>query len=640
MRFSQFFIPTTKEAPRDAILKSHQYLARAGYIHQIGSGIYNFLPLGKRVLDKITTIIREEMNSAGALEVGIGFVTPAELWQQSGRYEKYGKELLRFHDRREGEFVLAPTCEESITDIAKNFIKSYKKLPLNLYQINLKFRDELRPRFGLMRGREFLMKDSYSFHADSEDLDREFEKMRQTYSRIFERLGVDFRIVDADSGAIGGSGSKEFMILAECGEDTIVMCQSCEYAANQEAARRKKREVESLKAGLVKHSTPKVSSVAELSEFFGVEACHILKAVVKKVIFFPYLPELERKSALVVFFLRGDDELEETKAHNALCASGAQILELVGASLEDIRAAGLVEGSVGVEGLDKSERPKIYKAFFDEDLRGMSGLICGANEKDARFVELNLGKLEARFHFYAFLSGVGCGPQEDNAENAEFVGLGVIAYGANEEDAHFTRLSLGELEVKFEHLDFADLAAIREGDICPCCGGTLTHKKGIEVGHIFKLGDRYSRAMGAGFLDSNGKETPFIMGCYGIGVSRLLPAILEQKSDEFGCVWSKSCAPFGVSIILSNVKDWQQMKLAEELYESLKREGVEVLFDDRDERFGFKMKDFELIGVHLAIIIGKSLEEGRVEIVLREGMQKHEIPADLAGICAFVRERL
>ena len=579
MRFSQFFIPTTKEAPRDAILKSHQYLARAGYIHQIGSGIYNFLPLGKRVLDKITTIIREEMNSAGALEVGIGFVTPAELWWQSGRYEKYGKELLRFHDRREGEFVLAPTCEESITDIAKNFIKSYKKLPLNLYQINLKFRDELRPRFGLMRGREFLMKDSYSFHADSEDLDREFEKMRQTYSRIFERLGVDFRIVDADSGAIGGSGSKEFMILAECGEDTIVMCQSCEYAANQEAARRKKREVESLKAELVKHATPKVSSVAELSEFFGVEACHILKAVVKKVVF---LPEAQKKDALAVFFLRGDDELEETKAHNALCASGAQILELVDANLEDIELAGLVEGFIGAWGLVGN--PKICGVFFDEDLKGASGLICGANEKDAHFVGLDLSALE--------------------------------------------------------NLDFADLAAIREGDICPCCGGTLTHKKGIEVGHIFKLGDRYSRAMGARFLDSNGKEMPFIMGCYGIGVSRLLPAILEQKSDEFGCVWSKSCAPFGASIILSNVKDEKQSSFASELYEKLKCEGVEVLFDDRDERFGFKMKDFELIGVHLAIIIGKSLEEGRVEIVLREGMQKHEIPADLAEICAFVRERL
>lgn len=630
MRFSQFFIPTTKEAPRDAILKSHQYLARAGYIHQIGSGIYNFLPLGKRVLDKITTIIREEMNSAGALEVGIGFVTPAELWQQSGRYEKYGKELLRFHDRREGEFVLAPTCEESITDIAKNFIKSYKKLPLNLYQINLKFRDELRPRFGLMRGREFLMKDSYSFHADSEDLDREFEKMRQTYSRIFERLGVDFRIVDADSGAIGGSGSKEFMILAECGEDTIVMCQSCEYAANQEAARRKKREVESLKAELVKHATPKVSSVAELSEFFGVEACHILKAVVKKVVF---LPEAQKKDALAVFFLRGDDELEETKAHNALCASGAQILELVDASVEDIRAAGLVEGFIGAWGLVGN--PKICGVFCDEDLKGASGLICGANEKDARFVGLNLDKLEARSFFNACLPESGRNRQEDNAKNAEFVGLGVIEKGA-----HFVGLSLGELEVKFEHLDFADLAAIREGDICPCCGGTLTHKKGIEVGHIFKLGDRYSRAMGARFLDSNGKETPFIMGCYGIGVSRLLPAILEQKSDEFGCVWSKSCAPFGASIILSNVKDEKQSSFAGELYEKLKREGVEVLFDDRDERFGFKMKDFELIGVHLAIIIGKSLEEGRVEIVLREGMQKHEIPADLAEICAFVRERL
>ena len=343
------------------------------------------------------------------------------------------------------------------------------------------------------------------------------------------------------------------------------MCQSCEYAANQEAARRKKREVESLKAELVKHATPKVSSVAELSEFFGVEACHILKAVVKKVVF---LPEVQKKDTLAVFFLRGDDELEETKAHNALCASGAQILELGEASLEDIRAADLVEGFIGAWGL--LGNPKICGVFFDEDLKGASGLICGANE----------------------------------------------------EDAHFTGLSLEELESNAQNLDFADLAAIREGDICPCCGGTLMHQKGIEAGHIFKLGDRYSRAMGAGFLDRDGKETPFIMGCYGIGVSRLLPAILEQKSDEFGCVWSKSCAPFGASIILSNVKDEKQSSFASELYESLKREGVEVLFDDRDERFGFKMKDFELIGVHLAIIIGKSLEEGRVEIVLREGMQK------------------
>ena len=601
MRFSQFFIPTTKEAPRDAILKSHQYLARAGYIHQIGSGIYNFLPLGKRVLDKITTIIREEMNSAGALEVGIGFVTPAELWQQSGRYEKYGKELLRFHDRREGEFVLAPTCEESITDIAKNFIKSYKKLPLNLYQINLKFRDELRPRFGLMRGREFLMKDSYSSHADSEDLDREFEKMRQTYSRIFGRLGVDFRIVDADSGAIGGSGSKEFMILAECGEDTIVMCQSCEYAANQEAARRKKREVGVIRERsdfdartltekwaqlirLFKMASEQITLVSPCAEAYLKEFCeiyphHIIKPVVKKVVF---LPEAQKKDALAVFFLRGDDELEETKAHNALCASGAQILELVDASVEDIRAAGLEEGFIGVGGLDL-----VDFVIFDEELKSTHLLKVG--------------------------------------------GLSCWCFDSQ------TKCITSTPDIKPV---FADLVAIREGDICPCCGGTLTHKKGIEVGHIFKLGDRYSRAMGARFLDSNGKETPFIMGCYGIGVSRLLPAILEQKSDEFGCVWSKSCAPFGVSIILSNVKDWQQMKLAEELYESLKREGVEVLFDDRDERFGFKMKDFELIGVHLAIIIGKSLEEGRVEVVLREGMQKHEIPADLAEICAFVRERL
>ena len=384
------------------------------------------------------------------------------------------------------------------------------------------------------------------------------------------------------------------------------MCQSCEYAANQEAARRKKRKIKPLEkrqdfdedkfaefATGLSHPPSilfRINLLLQnvemfLGQFFKIDRCHVLKAVVKKVVF---LPEVQKKDALAVFFLRGDDELEETKAHNALCASGAQgVLELVDLDVKEYAELQLV-GDIAPHLLSKLN--KECWAFFDESLSG------------------------------------------ENTQNGQDL----------QDPAYFYSDSNGEL-IDFcrpVNATFADIVAIREGDICPCCGGTLTHKKGIEVGHIFKLGDRYSRAMGARFLDSNGKETPFIMGCYGIGVSRLLPAILEQKSDEFGCVWSKSCAPFGVSIILSNMRDCQQMSFASELYEKLKCEGVEVLFDDRDERFGFKMKDFELIGVHLAIIIGKSLEEGRVEIVLREGMQKHEIPADLAEICAFVRERL
>lgn len=563
MRLSQYFIPTLKESPKDAVLKSHQLLVRAGYIHQVGSGIYHFLPLGRLVLDKISAIIKDEMQKAGAIELSLGFVTPASLWQQTGRFEKYGKELLSFKDRKENDFVLSPTCEEGITDLAKQFIKSYKNLPKNFYHINLKFRDEVRPRFGLLRGREFVMKDAYSFHESYEDLEREFLNMQQAYCNIFSRLGLDFRVVEADSGAIGGSGSREFMVLADSGEDTIAICNSCSYAANLEAAKRKKRQNDAPppKAKLAKFPTPNVKKIEEVAEFFKVDSFYILKAVVKKVIF---SAEMQRAPELAYFFIRGDDELEDVKALNALNAQNLGALELVDASVEEIRSVGLYEGFIGPYALKNITGSELI--YFDLDLEEESGLICGGNELDSHFVGVDLSE--------------------------------------------------------FEGLRYADLACVKEGDLCPLCGGSIRYKKGIEVGHIFKLGTRYSEALNAQFLDQNGKARPFIMGCYGIGVSRLIPAVLEQKADELGCVWSEAIAPFDVILLVSNLKDEEQRKFGNKLYDELMAEGLNVLYDDRNERFGFKMKDFELVGISYGVVIGNALENGEVEVIKRDGMKK------------------
>ncbi|MDO7253588.1 proline--tRNA ligase [Helicobacter cappadocius] len=569
MLFSQMFIPTTKETPKDAVLKSHQFLIRAGYIHQIGSGIYNFLPLGKKVVEKISKVVRDEMNRSGAQEILMGFVTPAELWKSSGRYEKYGGELLRFKDRKENEFVLGPTHEESVTEIAKSYIKSYKQLPLNLYQIHTKFRDELRPRFGLMRGREFIMKDSYSFHASKEDLDREFSKMENVYRNIFRTLDLDFRVVQADSGAIGGSGSKEFMVLADSGEDTIVVCSKCDYASNIEAAKRSKLVYEAIppKAEFSKFHTPKINTIKKLVEFFKVDEFFTLKAVVKKAIFDSHTQKLDE---LVYFFLRGVDELETTKALNALNKNGANILELVDASTEELIECGLKPGFIGPYALKNITNAN--HVIFDIDLENAEDLICGANEEDYHFVGVDLSL--------------------------------------------------------FEGLVYEDIAKVKEGDKCPLCEGILEYKKGIEVGHIFKLGQRYSKPLNASFLDKDGKSAFFEMGCYGIGITRLLPAILEQKSDDKGCVWTSSSVPFDLSIIVSNTKDNHQLEYAHKIYEELKKSGLDILFDDRDIRFGSKMADFELIGSAYAIIVGKNFENGIVELVSRKDLKKQDLDCE------------
>ena len=558
MRFSKFYAPTTKEAPKDASLPSHKFLIRGGFVEQIGSGLYNYLPLGKIMHEKISRIAREEMDEAGALEVSFSVVTSGELWKQSGRYNVFGKELLRFKDRKENDFVISPTNEEAAVALVRGKVTSYKQLPLNLYQINTKFRDEARPRFGLLRGREFTMKDAYSFHSSKEDLKREFDLMEATYSKIFTRLGLNFRAVEADSGAIGGSGSKEFMVLASNGEDDILCCEACKYAANIEAARRKARttDAEAPEADAAKFKTPNAKTIKDVAEFFKVSEFYCIKAVIKKAIY-------EDKEEVVVFFVRGDDELQETKAQNACKA-----LELVDASEEEIIKAGLVAGFCGPVGL------KDVKFYIDNELKGANNMICGANEKDYHFV-------------------------------------GVSVSGFNEER-------------------FKDLVKVKEGDKCPVCGGNLKLSKGIEVGHIFQLGDKYSAAMNATYLDENGKAKPFLMGCYGIGISRLIAVMIEASHDEKGCIWKKECAPFDVEIIISNLKDEAGMKFAFELYESLKKAGVSVIIDDRNERFGVKMNDFELIGFPYALLVGKEFANGKVEFITRDGLSKETIGADEA----------
>ncbi|MGJ0331494.1 proline--tRNA ligase [Aliarcobacter cryaerophilus] len=553
MKFSKLFIPTTKEMPSDASLPSHQFLVRGGFIAQTGAGIYDFMPLGKIVLEKIRAIVKKEMDEAGANEVQFGFVTPLSLWSESGRALTMGSELLRFKDRKNGEFVLSPTNEEAVVNMVKNRVTSYKDLPLHLYQINTKFRDEARPRFGLMRGREFLMKDGYSFHSCEEDLVREFNLMEETYKKIYTKLGLDFRVVEADSGAIGGSGSKEFHVLASSGEDTIVVCDGCNYAANIEAAKREAKKYEFKDGELKKVETPNCTTIEDVANFLSVSKEQTIKAVIKKAIF-------KDESKIVVFFVRGSDELENTKAQNSVDA-----LELIDATLDEIKDVGVVAGYCGLVDL-----PKDILVVVDSELENSQGMVCGGNEENFHFINVDLKVIE--------------------------------------------------------NIKYFDLIAVKEEDTCACCGGKLSYTKGIEAGHIFQLGDKYSKAMNATFLDENGKAKPFIMGCYGIGVSRLVAAVIEQNHDEKGCIWTKSTTPFMVDIIVSNSKNEDEKNMGEKIYEELKASNVEVILDDRiNARFGFKIGDFELLGFPYAIIIGKKLLDGIVEIVDRKTLLKTEV---------------
>ena len=553
MRYSQYFIPTVKETPADAEVVSHQLMLRAGMVRKLAAGIYNYLPLGLRSIRKVENIVREEMNRAGAIELLMPTVIPAELWQESERWEQYGKELLRFKDRKDAQFCLGPTHEEVVTDLVRREIKSYRQLPINLYQIQSKFRDEIRPRFGLMRGREFIMKDAYSFDVDEKAADLSYEKMYQAYRRIFDRCGLKFRAVEADTGSIGGSFSHEFMVLAESGEDAIVSCSSCEYAANVEKAEARPIEAEehSDQRSLERVATPDKRTIEEVSEFLGVHAASMIKTLV-----------LLADNEPVIALIRGDHELNEIKLKNFLDCT-----ELEMANDEVVtKVTGAPVGFAGPVGLT-------VKIVADLAVKGMKNSATGGNEKDLHLKNVNL--------------------QRD-----------------------------------FTVSQFADIRNVVHGDACPRCkDGAMEMWRGIEVGHVFKLGTKYSKALKATFLDANGKDQTIFMGCYGIGIGRTVAACIEQNNDENGIIFPLPIAPFHCIISALNIKEAPVREAAERIYQQLADAGVEVLLDDRDERPGFKFKDADLIGIPLRIVVGsKNLVEGKVELKERKSGEVMLIP--------------
>lgn len=539
------FLPTLKESPADADVISQKLMMRAGMIRKVAAGIYNLLPMGLKVVRKVEGIVRSEMNRAGAQEVLMPFVLPAELWKESGRWDEYGKELLRFVDRHGREFCLGPTHEEVITDMVRHEIRSYRDLPKNLYQIQTKFRDEIRPRFGLMRGREFIMKDAYSFHADDESADKEYQNMYETYSRIFERCGLSFRAVEAETGPIGGRFSHEFMVLADTGEDEIASCNRCSYTANTERAEVRPPDgmapPSEIKAA-EKVATPGKKSVEEVSAFLKVDP----KSLIKTLIY-------DTDKGVVAALVRGDHELNEFKLKRVIESVHAEL-----AGEEAVRkATGAPSGFAGPVGLK-------IRILADYGVKTVIGGMTGANEADAHLINVV--------------------PERD-----------------------------------FE-ASYADLRVAVEGDGCPRCDGTLNIKRGIEVGHIFKLGTKYSYSMGATYLDESGKERPMIMGCYGIGIGRTAAASIEQNHDGFGIIWPAPLSPFDCEIVPVNVKDSETVRVAEGLYETLKKSGADCLLDDRDERAGVKFKDADLIGIPVRVTIGeRNLKEGLVEIKERRG---------------------
>ncbi|MBI5970041.1 MAG: proline--tRNA ligase [Deltaproteobacteria bacterium] len=547
MRFSKMLLPTLKEDPSDADVISQKLMMRSGMIRKVAAGIYNLLPLGARVIAKVEGIVRAEMNAAGAQEVVMPVVVPSELWKESGRWEAYGKELLRVKDRHDREFCLAPTHEEVITDMVRGAVRSYKELPLNLYQIQTKFRDEIRPRFGLMRGREFTMKDAYSFHATDECAAREYKNMFDTYSRIFERCGLEFRAVEADTGSIGGAFSHEFMVMADTGEDAIAFCNACSYAANVERAGIRATAPAARDSCVEKNiervSTPGKKSVEEVSGFIKTSPKNLIKTLI-----------YDTDKGVIAALVAGNFDINEMKLKRAL---GAERVRL--ATDETVtKTTGAPTGFAGPMGLK-------CRIAADYSVRQIVNGITGANAADAHLTNVN--------------------PARD---------------------------------FKAEYFD---IRAVVNGDGCPrCANGTLAIRRGIEVGHIFKLGAKYSEAMKATFLDPAGKVRPFIMGCYGIGIGRTAAASIEQNHDEFGIIWPRPLAPFDCEVLPVNVKDAGTMKAAEALYAALKDGGLEVLMDDRDDRAGVKFKDADLIGIPVRVTIGeRNLKQGLVEIKKRRG---------------------
>lgn len=567
MRQSTYLLPTLREAPAEAEAISHRLMLRGGFIRQLAAGIYTYLPLGWRVLKKVEAIVRQEMDRAGAQEILMPAMQPAELWQESGRYQVYGPELIRLRDRHDREFALGPTHEEVVTTLVRNEVRSYRKLPMNLYQIQTKFRDERRPRFGLLRGREFLMKDAYSFDLDWEGLDKSYWSMYEAYNRIFTRCGLNFRAVEADAGAIGGEGgTHEFMALADIGEDTIAVCTKCEYAANLEKAEAGEGKRESRRATSgerEKFHTPGLCTIEQLTESLGIEPGDLIKTLI-------YVADGRPVAVLV----RGDHEVNEIKVKNYL---GVNRLELADAETTQ-KATGAPVGFAGPVGLS-------VPILVDREVAAMPNGITGANEKD--------------FHLKNVRPGV---------------------------DFPLERTG--------------DFRNVTEGDACPRCDGTLKFYRGIEVGHVFKLGTKYSEILGAKYLDANGKEQVMVMGCYGIGISRILSAIVEQSHDENGIIWPVSVAPFHVHLIPVSVKDEVQMKAAEDLYRRLQDAGIEVLLDDRDERPGVKFKDSDLTGIPVRVTVGKGAAEGRVEYKERATPGQRELTVEeaLARIGELVQQ--
>lgn len=544
MRASELYFPTLREVPNEAEIVSQQLLLRAGFMRKTAAGVYTYLPLAKRVLSKIETIVRQEMDRAGGQELLMPIIQPKELWEQSGRWSVYGDEMFRLKDRHHRDFCLGPTHEEIITSLVDMDVHSYRDLPLLLYQIQNKYRDEIRPRFGLMRSREFIMKDLYSFDVDEAGLDVSYHKMYEAYQAIFSRMDLDFRVVEADSGAIGGNESHEFMVLAESGESLIVYCDSCDYAANVEKAEcvlpaEQSQDVPVLEKE--KRYTPDQYTIEDVAVFLGIPDSSLIKTLMYMV-----------DDKLIAVLLRGDRELNEIKLQNALqcedfyMADEAQVKEITGAGF----------GSLGPVGLD-------VPIYADLEVVHMQNLACGANEDDYHYVNVNPGR-------------------------------------------DFTPTAV---------LDLREAAA---GDLCPHCGNPLKTMRGIEVGHIFKLGTKYSEAMEATFLDREGQTLPLVMGCYGIGVSRTLAAAVEQKNDENGIIWPMPIAPYHVIIVPVNVKKEEQINTALAIYEDLQEQGVEVILDDRDERPGVKFKDADLIGIPIRITIGpRALQENCVEMKKR-----------------------
>jgi prolyl-tRNA synthetase len=558
MRFTEFGLTTLKEIPAEAEIVSHQLMLRAGLIRRLASGLFTWMPLGFRVMKKVEAVVHEEMDKAGALEIVMPAVQPAELWQESGRWNEYGPLLLRMQDRHEREYCFGPTHEEVITDIARRELRSYKQLPVNWYQIQTKFRDEIRPRFGVMRAREFIMKDAYSFDIDSTSMEVSYEKMHAAYTAIFERLGLKFRVVDADSGEIGGSRSQEFHVLADSGEDAIAYCDEDAYASNVETAATSPSDDAAPKATqeLEKVATPDAKSIEALAKFLNVSAADTLKVLI-----------VDGDDGPVALALRGDHELNAIKAQKL--DGVASPLQMADAGTIR-KASGCETGFAGPIDLD-------IPIYFDHAARQMSDFVCGANETDMHYKGVNFGR---------------------------------------------------DIELP----DTVDLRNVVEGDPTPGGKGTLSIARGIEVGHIFQLGTKYSVAMNATVQDQNGKDTAMAMGCYGIGVTRIVAAAIEQNHDDKGIIWPEQLAPFDVILVPINMQRSDTLReAAEELYEKLGESGLEVLFDDRDARPGVKFADAELLGIpHRLVISERGLEAGELEYRHRRDSEARMLKRDAA----------